>query len=217
MTMLAAALAALTIGHSVQGRPIAAIGRSGASPHAVVLVVGSIHGNEQAGIPVAQALEHVAAPAGVTLWIVPTLNPDGVAAGTRQNAHGVDLNRNFPVRWKPMTGVFASGPRALSEPESRAAYRFIRRIHPTVTIWFHQHMNLVEKAGRVRRFERIFSAVSGLQLHYIGLYAGSTVTWENATFPGTSSFAVELPAGTPTAAQTSRYVRAVLAVARAAR
>jgi murein peptide amidase A len=218
VTFLAAVAGALalTIGHSVEGRPIVAREVAGATPRVSVLVVGCIHGNEQAGIAVADALEHAKAPDGVTLWIVPALNPDGVAADTRQNAHGVDLNRDFPVAWRPRTGVFASGPRPLSEPEARAAYSFIRRIHPTVTIWFHQHLDLVEKAGRVRRFERLFAASSGLPLRSLGRFGGSAVTWENASFPNTSSFAVELPAGTPTAAQTARYARAVLAVARAA-
>ena len=213
---VAAAAAALVIGHSVDGRPIVAY-ETGPATAPAVLVVGCIHGNEQAGMQVVRALRATAVPHGVRLVLIPTANPDGVAGDTRQNAHGVDLNRNFPVRWRPLTGVFDSGPKPLSEPETRAVYRFVRSLHPLVTIWFHQHMNLVEKAGRIRRFERIFSVWSGLALHYIGLYDGSTVTWENATFPGTSSFAVELPAGTPTAAQTARYVRAVLAVARAAR
>lgn len=219
MTHLAATVLAaltITIGHSVQGRPLVAVENAGTSPRIRVLVVGCIHGDEQAGIAVARALEHVHTPNGVALWVIPVLNADGVAADTRQNAHGVDLNRNFPVRWRPLTGVFASGPRALSEPESRAAYGFIRRIHPLVTIWFHQHLDLVEKAGSVRRFERAFAAASGLPFHSLGRFAGSAVTWENATFPNTSSFVVELPAGTPTPAQVSRYVRAVLAVARLA-
>ena len=38
------------------------------------------------------------------LWIVPSLNPDGVASDTRGNAHGVDLNRNFPFGWRPLDG-----------------------------------------------------------------------------------------------------------------
>ena len=41
----------------------------------------------------------------------------GVARGTRQDAHGVDLNRNFPGTWRPYDhpgGVHWSGPRVAS-------------------------------------------------------------------------------------------------------
>src|SRR5213596_3394719 len=111
----------LMLGRSWQGRPIEAVevgNRSGTR----VLVVGCIHGNETAGIAIARALDRLAPP-DLDLWVVPDLNPDGVAAGTRQNAHGVDLNRNFPWRWRPMgvRGDLYSGPRPLSEPEARAA------------------------------------------------------------------------------------------------
>jgi protein MpaA len=75
--------------------------------------------------------------------LVPDLNPDGVAAGTRQNAHGVDLNRNFPWHWRPLSGVYASGPHALSEREARIARGLILRLHPRLTIWFHQHLDMV--------------------------------------------------------------------------
>jgi protein MpaA len=82
------------IGHSVRGRPIVA--RVLGSPRAPerVIVFGCIHGDETAGILVARRLVAVGPPSDARLWIVPSLNPDGVAAGTRGNAHGVDLNRN---------------------------------------------------------------------------------------------------------------------------
>lgn len=203
----------IVLGRSWQGRPIVAVevGNPVGKP---VLVVGSIHGNEQGGIPVARALEHLH-PADLDLWIVPDLNPDGAAADTRHNAHGVDLNRNFPVGWHPMSGFYASGPRPLSERESRIARALIMRIHPHLTIWFHQHLDLVWAAGGSHRIEKVFARVSGLPYRPLPRLAGTSVTWENHTFPGTTAFAAELPAGTPSAAAVSRYVQAVIAASHA--
>ena len=47
---------------------------------------------------------------GVDLWLVPVYNPDGLAAHNRRNAHGVDLNRNYPYHWADLDGNYESGP-----------------------------------------------------------------------------------------------------------
>jgi protein MpaA len=140
------------LGRSVQGRPIVAyeVGDPAGIP---VLVVGCIHGNEPAGIAVARYLLHNP-PAGLDLWIVPVLNPDGRAHKTRGNAHGVDLNRNFPYRWRRLGGVYYSGRRPLSEVEARIAHSLILRTHPSVSVWFHQHLDLVWASGGNLRVER---------------------------------------------------------------
>ncbi|HET7572699.1 MAG TPA: M14 family zinc carboxypeptidase [Gaiellaceae bacterium] len=215
--LAAAALAAPVhrvhlLGRSWGGRPIVAT-EVGDPQGTRVLVVGEIHGNETAGIAVARALARLR-PRGLDLWIVPELNPDGVARNARGNAHGVDLNRNFPARWKPLHGVHDSGPRPLSERESRIAGRLIRRLHPRVTIWFHQHLDLVWASGGRRRIERAFARVSGLAYHPLPPLPGSAVTWQNDTLPGTTAFVAELPPGRPDAGAVRRYVRAVLAAAR---
>jgi protein MpaA len=200
------------LGRSWLGRPITAVevgNRSGAR----VLVIGAVHGTEPGGIPIALALARLS-PHDLDLWIVPDLNPDGVAAGVRQNAHGVDLNRNFPWRWRPMSGVYASGARPFSERESRIAHALILRLHPHVTIWFHQHLDMVWASGGQRRIERVFASVSGLPYHAMPQLAGSAIAWQNNTLRGTTAFAAELPAGQPDSAAIARYVRAVLAAAR---
>jgi protein MpaA len=202
------------LGRSVQGRPIRAV-EVGSRRGTRVLVVGCIHGNEPAGIAVARALERLSPP-GVDLWILPDLNPDGVAADTRGNAHAVDLNRNFPFRWRPRTGVYASGPRPLSEREARIAYRLVLRLHPRVTIWFHQHLDLVWASGGNRRVERVFAKVSGLRYRSLPALGGSAIDWQNHALPGSTAFAAELPAGAATPAAVSRYVRAVIAAGRSA-
>jgi protein MpaA len=199
------------LGRSWQGRPIEAVevgNRSGTS----VLVVGCIHGNETGGIRIARALERLS-PRDLDLWVVPDLNPDGVAADTRQNAHGVDLNRNFPWHWRPLSGVYESGPRPLSEREARIAHALILRLRPHLTIWFHQHLDLVWASGGDRRIEKVFARVSGLPYHPLPQLDGSAIPWQNNTLRGTTAFAAELPAGEPGRAAVARYVRAVLAAA----
>src|SRR4051794_38631777 len=131
---------ALTVGHSVRARPIVAYERGDRSAP-VTLVVGVTHGSEPAGLSVIRQLRTMPLPAGVHLWLVPTVNPDGLAAGTRQNAHGVDLNRNWPVAWErngPPRDGYYSGPPPLSEPEKPAMRAFILRRHPSLTVWYHQ-------------------------------------------------------------------------------
>jgi protein MpaA len=143
---------------------------------------------------IARRLIGSAPMANAALWIVPTLNPDGVAADTRGNAHGVDLNRNFPFAWRPLGGGEYSGPHALSEPESRAAERLILRLRPDLTIWFHQPFDLVDRSGGDAAIERRFSRLIGLPLVQLSRYPGSATSWQNHALRPSTAFVVELPA-----------------------
>lgn len=205
--------ARVVFGHSVRGRPLVAWSFGSARAHRKVLVVGCIHGNECAGLAITSRLRHQAVPRGVQLWVVPEMNPDGTAADTRQNADRVDLNRNFPWRWKRITNpVYNSGPRPDSEPETRAAIRLVRRIRPAVTIWYHQHMDLVDEAGGDRGVARRYARIAGLRATCLTFLSGVETGWSNHTFPGTTSFVVELPAGPVGPGALARHLRAVRAM-----
>ena len=200
----------LVLGRSEHGRPIIAWETGDPNAKRRLLVVGCIHGNEPAGIAIANGVAHARVPAGTAVWVVPDLNPDGVAAGTRQNGRGVDLNRNFPYLWQPLRGLFYSGPRALSERESRIAYRLIRRIRPTTSIWFHQQLGVVDESGGDLRVERRFARVVGMRTERLTRYPGSVAGWENHAFPGTTAFVVELPAGPVPTRRLGVFTRAIL-------
>jgi hypothetical protein len=68
--------------------------------------------------------------------VVPCWNPDGLQAGTRYNANGVDLNRNFPTGWNPHSDE-PPGPGPLSEPESQALHSLILEIQPRKIVSLH--------------------------------------------------------------------------------
>lgn len=203
------------VGRSVRGLPIRAtvVGDAGAA-HAV-LVVGCVHGSERAGEAVMRRLRRGRAPRDVALWLLDHANPDGCRAGTRQNAHGVDLNRNAPWRWRP-TGspgsTYYAGPRAGSEPETRAIVRLVRRVRPAITIWYHQHAALVDDPGGVHRpIPRRYARQVGLPFRRYGDgLTGIFTGWQNATFPKSTAFVVELPAGRLAPRSVRRHARAVL-------
>jgi len=209
------ALSTVVVGRSVEHRPIELVHVPGPGPR--VLVVGCIHGNECAGAAVVAALRR--SRPREDLWLVPTANPDGRARGTRQNAHGVDLNRNFPTGWRPFGppwSVYAAGARPWSEPETRAVRAIVRRVHPQVTVWFHQHLDLVWAYGRSAAAGRRYARLSGMRYRHLRWLAGTAANWQNHLRGGGASFTVELPAGSLARDGLRRQVRACLRVALAA-
>jgi hypothetical protein len=117
-----------TIGTSAQGRPITAIryGRGAKT----VLVVAETHGDEEGGLRVWLRARTRPLPAGVTLWVVPMLNPDGLVLDTRFLANGVDPNRKAP-----------------EQPEQKAVFDFAMAIRPVLSVWYHQNYGWVGGSG----------------------------------------------------------------------
>jgi murein peptide amidase A len=200
------------VGSSVRGRPLRLTERGGLRPGRTILIVGSIHGTEPAGLAITRLLLTGPRPRSGTLWILQDVNPDGRAAGTRGNARGVDLNRNFPSQWRQI-GVPGdpqyAGRRPLSEPESRAAVRAIERIRPDITIWFHQPQTIVRAFGQSEPTARRYARLVGMVYRRIHWPSGSAPNWQNHRFPGRPAFVVELAPGRLSAASVRRHARAI--------
>lgn len=127
------------------------------------LLTAALHGEEVVtSLVVRRLLERV--PGDQTRWaVVPVANPDGVLAGTRQNARGVDLNRNFPATtWRPepsftyppgieqarrkpenRTNLSSPGPEPCSEPESRALVELVSYLRPPLVIDLHTPLEVL--------------------------------------------------------------------------
>jgi protein MpaA len=205
------------IGKSVEGRDIEAYNR-GTKGGTVVLVIGVIHGDEDAGLDIVDVLFSAEIPTGVDLWLVPSMNPDGVANDTRKNANGVDLNRNFPFRWgkigKPDYWQHAGASRA-SEPETKAMVKFIREIKPDLGIWYHQDLNIISPGtGIDGKLRTRYSQLSGIPLKRItgGIYTGVAATWQRSTLANSYAFVVEL-GPTLSSAQAAINAKAIFDVA----
>jgi N-acetylmuramoyl-L-alanine amidase len=212
--------ARVLLGHSVKGRAIVAVRIGNPDSPRKALVVGSIHGDEPAGGSIAHRLRRRFRDiSDVDLWMVRTVNPDGLARGTRRNARGVDLNRNFPYHWRPgaRTSRNYPGPAPFSEPESRAVRRLVHRLQPRVSIWFHQPWDQVLAPCRgSASLQRRFAQLSGIPLKRCRAQhlPGTAIGWQNHSFPGTEAFVVELPGGAIRPPAARRYARAVVKVAR---
>lgn len=170
--------APVLLGHSVQGRPIRGI-ELGAGPRWLA-VIGGIHQGDEANSTVLAnlLLDHfrqnlAEIPEGVGLAVIPDANPDGAIAGTRANANGVDLNRNWDAGWQPdaygPSGFVpgAGGTRPFSEPETRALARYLLERPFVAAIFLHSRGGLVVPgpgAGSVQLANTIARAAQYTQL-----------------------------------------------------
>jgi protein MpaA len=208
------------LGTSVEGRPIFAerYGTPGGRP---VLVIGVIHGNEDDGVAIIDLLRTSAVPAGIELWLVESMNPDGQARQDRHNTNEVDLNRNFPYNWGPIGEPGNSqyaGPAPASEPETQAMVNFISQLRPDIAIWYHQDANLViPSTGRDGEIRARYAELTGLPLADCcgggGIYTGIAATWARKELSADNgvAFIVELDGDLP-ADEAATHAAAVLTV-----
>ena len=207
----------LEFGDSVQGRDLRAYRVGPKDADRVVLVVGSFHGDEDEGHEIVARLRDES-PNRFAVWLVETVNPDGIAQNQRKNAHGVDLNRNFSVGWKPNSDTssgYYPGPKPFSEPESKAVKRLAKRIEPDLSIFYHQPWNQVLGSCNgpdtvQRRYARLVNMEFACRG---GDLPGTATKWFNRK-PGRRAFVVELAAGELSSGAADRHARAVTNIAR---
>jgi murein peptide amidase A len=96
-------------------------------------------------------------------WIVPVVNPDGLAAGTKNNARDVDLNRNFAARnWtRAHPPGYDPGGWPESEPETQALAALIARAGATRLIALHSPFRTVNYDGPARALAERMAAHNG--------------------------------------------------------
>jgi hypothetical protein len=190
----------------VEGKSIEACQLNGSNPEAenTLLVIGTIHGDEPDGTRVIDELESTGAPADTNIWLIRDGNPDGADLATRRNANGVDLNRNFPIKWvasDPEARTY-SGPSPASEPETLALMNAVETIKPTRVVVFHQPYELIDcPPERPATISDRLSQLTGYKSECIpgersgsptNTYTGTFTIWVNSTFPETTAVTFEL-------------------------
>ena len=209
------------IGESVHGREITLchVGGSHVGSKNSVLVIGSVHGTELAGLSVVDEIIKQGA-IDSDLWVIRNANPDGAALNTRQNANGIDLNRNFPTDWlpsDPTLGTF-SGYSPASEPETHALMQIIDELKPRTIITIHQPYGLIDCAyDRGPELSQRLADLTGLPMQCIpgewsgsitNKYTGTISIWVNKRYKDSTALAFEIAAEV-TPAQIQRYAKAL--------
>jgi murein peptide amidase A len=145
-------------GTSVDGIPLTVFLPD--SGRAELVILASIHGDEaETTVAVSEALRCL--PTGdLRAAVILCANPDGMLRGTRGNARGVDLNRNFPTaNWSADPVFYKSrandardialspGPQAASEPETTALLSLLDRLQPRAVVSLHSALACVDDSG----------------------------------------------------------------------
>jgi hypothetical protein len=207
------------VGRSLGGRPIALRQFGDPAWSGELLVFSCIHGDE-CGASEVWPLTGGCPDPSADIYLVPNLDPDGTAVGSRLNERGVDLNRNFPAGWRAQGergDPQYPGPGPLSEPESRLAARIIRTLRPESTIWFHQYRGarpFVRAWGPSVPAARRFARLAQMPFRLMRWPAGTAPNWQNHRFPDASAFVVELPRDALAPSLMSRLSKALVRIGR---
>lgn len=140
----------------VDGLPLIGLHRCGGSGDKAIYLSAGIHGDEPAGPLAVLELLGAGLPRDITWYICPLLNPGGLRLGTRENANGVDLNRDYlaltqhetrsHVEWLRGQEIFDLGLFLHEDWEANGFY--IYELNPTVEA-FSLAGPMVEAAGKV--------------------------------------------------------------------
>lgn len=158
------------LGKSAGGHPITYKVLPGKKGRA--LLVGGVHGNETEGVAFMEGfvkefcLDASSSPANCEIVVLPVLNPDGFLNYARQNANGVDLNRNMRTKdWQAeaLEPKYYPGKAPDSEPETRALLKLIEMHPPDFIISFHSWKPMVNVNGPAHAFADVIAK----KLNYI--------------------------------------------------
>lgn len=183
----------ILLGTSVENRPIRAL-VLGQGPD-TILIMATIHGNENAGTPLSMRLishleRHPGLLNGRRVIFLPVTNPDGYHDNRRTNANGVDLNRNFPAENR--REFRRSGPEPLSEPESRIVHDLLNVYTPSRIVSMHQPLEVIDWDGPGEELARHMGRYSDLPVNRLGARPGSLGSYAGETL-GIPIITLEFP------------------------
>ncbi|MFZ2125726.1 MAG: DUF2817 domain-containing protein [Candidatus Saccharimonadales bacterium] len=200
------------IGYSVLGRPIIAYYYGSGST--TILFTGGIHGSEYSGVYTmldwVNYLDSNAykIPSGRKVVIVPNVNPDGFAAGSRYNANNVNLDRNFASSsWQAdidtSTGIVVNGggTEPMSEPETETLANLTTSLRPRLEVSFHAQGSLIGanqygdsvSIGNLYAADVGYSSMIGIAEETMGYsITGEYEEWAGEQY-GTPAILIELP------------------------
>ena len=137
-----------SLGNSVQGRELSFTSIGYENAQTAVVVIGSIQGDQTSTRDLVNALINYytqnpeKVPVNTRITLIPSINPDGNALGSRYNAHDVDLNRNWNSSdWKSNAAVpgypdgkpGSGGTQPFSEPETKMLRNYINTLKANVS------------------------------------------------------------------------------------
>jgi protein MpaA len=191
-------------------------------------VWAAIHGEEAVTLQAAQHLMRTVHADDACAVVVPVANPDGVLAGTRQNARGVDLNRNFPgptwidepspTYWPTTirrtsdrrTQLSSPGTAPGSEPETQALMALVERVAPELVIDLHTPLGcIIAASDQAAEFAQHLAEPAGMPIkrQLEGPTPGDSGSWIESTGATAVTYEFEL---TPMPALWQRHADALV-------